>query len=79
MTSEVETLRAQLEEYRQRELTDLRQQLAEARASAEHYRAEAQRNADVGRQIAAESGVTIAELRAKISTLEQVQSNVRRQ
>lgn len=74
---ENELLRAELEAYRQRELADLRQQLAEAKASAEHYRSEA-RNADLGRKIAAEYQLQIAELRAKLDAYEEVESRVRR-
>lgn len=75
---EVAELRAQVDEYGARELADLRGQLADARTAAEHYRREAERNADLGRQIAAQAETKIAELRARVSTLEQVQASVRR-
>ena len=76
LQAENEKLRQQLEEYRQRELADLREQLAEAKRAVEHYRAEAQRNADLGRQIAAESQGEIARLKERISVLEETR-NVR--
>lgn len=68
LESEVERLRAEVESYRQRELAELRAALASARDEAAHYRAEAQRNAETGRVIAAGYQATIAELRAKIET-----------
>jgi len=76
--AENESLRQQLELYRQRELVDLRQQLAEAKEAADHFRKEAQRNADIGRQVASEYQQQVTELRSKLSTLEQVNTSVRR-
>jgi len=78
LRAENEQLRLQIEEFRQREVADLRQQLAEAKALAYHYRAEAERNADLGRRIAAESQQAIAELRGKLDTAQRM-TNVRPQ
>lgn len=63
---EVERLRAEVESYRQRELADLRSALAQAREEATHYRTEAHRNAELGRQIAAKYETEIVELRGKL-------------
>ena len=76
LRAENEQLRLMVEEYRQREVADLRQQLAEAKALMNHYRAEAERNANVGRQIAAEGQQVIAELRGKLEAAQRM-SNVR--
>ncbi len=72
--TEVERLRAQVEAYRQRELEDLRSQLAAARQAADHYRAEALRNADAARQIAAKYDA----LRMMANTKEELLANGRR-
>lgn len=64
-------LRALLEQHRERELADLRQRTLEAEAKVEHYRNEAQRNADIGRQIAAEYERKIMELKAKVEAYER--------
>ena len=72
LQAENEQLRLLVEEYRQRELGDLRQALAEARAEAAHYRAEADRNANLGRQIHTESQATIADLRSKLEATQRV-------
>lgn len=66
LASENEQLRAELEEYRQRELDGLRQRLAEALQLAEHYRAEASRNAETGRQIASMYEQKVAKLEAQL-------------
>lgn len=71
LLAENERLRAMLEEQRQREMVELRQRLAEAEAKVEHYRSEAQRNADVGRQLAAEYEKKITELKAKVDIYER--------
>lgn len=67
----VAELREQIEVYRQRELTDLRERLAKADEAADHYRAEAERNAALGRQIATEYQSQVTELKAKIAAYEQ--------
>ena len=67
-----EQLRQQLEAYRQRELADLREQLAQAKADVAHYRAEAERNANVGRQIHREAEVERSRLQTRIQSLEQL-------
>lgn len=64
-------LRALLEQHRERELADLRQRTLEAEAKVEHYRNEAQRNADIGRQIASEYEKKIMELKAKVEAYER--------
>ena len=71
---EVERLRQEVENYRQRELADLRSRAESAEQAVEHYRAEAQRNAEVGRQIAAEYEKKLIELKAKIAAYEQIDS-----
>jgi len=79
MANEVERLQAenaqlrqQLDDHRLRELKELRQQLAEARADVTHYRNEAQRNADLGRQIAAEAQAEFTRLRERVQALEKL-------
>ncbi len=67
--TEVERLRAQLEEHRQRELADLRSALADARSAASHYRQEAERNAEIGRQIHSKAQETIIDLRSQLSNM----------
>jgi 2',3'-cyclic-nucleotide 2'-phosphodiesterase (5'-nucleotidase family) len=63
-----------VEEYRKKEVEELRQRLAEAEAMVEHYRAEAQRNADVGRQISSEYEKKINELKGRVETYERAAS-----
>lgn len=72
LQAEVERLRAEVESYRQREVAELRTALAAAREDAAHYRAEAQRNADLGRQIAAEYQNKITELQTKLNAREDL-------
>lgn len=76
--AEVERLRAELEKYRQRELDDMRHRLAEAESLVVHYRDEANRNANTGRQIASEYERQVTELKAKIAVYERIDSSVRR-
>lgn len=64
-------LRELLEQHRERELTELRERTLAAEAKVEHYRNEAQRNADLGRQIAAEFERKIVELEAKVESYER--------
>lgn len=78
LESEVERLRAEVESYRQRELTELRSALAAARQEADHFRAEAHRNADIGRQIAAQSNQTISDLRTKLELAAKIDTAARR-
>ena len=77
LVAENEKLRAILDECRQRELDDLRQRLADATESARHYREEAQRNADLGRQIAADYERQVRDLQSRNQILEQARANVR--
>lgn len=65
-------LRAEVEDYRQRELTDLRQQLALARESSEHYRAEAHKVLENFRQLDATDREKFARLEMEIATLRQL-------
>lgn len=65
-------LRKQVESYRLRELADLREQLAQAKDDAAHFRAEAERNAALGRQIHQEAEVERNRLQARIQSLEQL-------
>ena len=78
LESEVERLRAEVESYRQRELTELRSALAAARQEADHFRAEAHRNADIGRQIAAQSQQQISELRTTLELATKIDTAARR-
>jgi hypothetical protein len=78
LQAEVERLRAELEAYRQRELADLKTALATARQDAEHFRREAQRNADIGRQIAAEAEARIATLKAQVEAIQQADAHATR-
>lgn len=64
-------LRSLVEEYRERELDDLRKRLKMAEEKAEHFRNEAQRLSDIGRQIAADYQTQIAELKGKLQGYEQ--------
>ena len=64
-------LRALLEEHREREINELRERTLAAEAKVEHYRNEAQRNADLGRKIAADYQQKIVELESKIQVYEQ--------
>ena len=71
---EIAELRSQLEAYRLREIEDLRSQLAEAKAQAAHFRTEAERNVQIGHQIAREAEAERARLRERINVLEQSNS-----
>jgi len=51
---QLEQLRVELAEMRQRELLYLKERIKELTEERNHYRTEAQRNADLGKQIAAE-------------------------
>ena len=76
LQAEVDDLRQQLEAYRLGELAALREQLTEAKASVVHYRAEAERNADIGRQIHREQQAEIDRLTLRVQSSEQL-SNAR--
>ncbi len=66
---EVARLRAEVESYRARELADLRSALSVAQAESAHFRFEAQRNADLGRQIAADYQEQLTQARAKLDAM----------
>jgi len=70
-------LRQQVEKFRQRELSGLNQQLAEARHDVAHYKSEAERNASIGRQIDAEYRGRIRKLEARLQAAERINVNVR--
>jgi len=72
LKAENESLRQQVEVYRLSELESLRAQLAEAKAAAAHFRAEAERNANIGRQIHLEAEAERTRLMARIQALEQI-------
>jgi len=67
---ENQDLRERLELYRQREVDTLRAQVADLTEAVQHFRAEAQRNADLGRQIAADYERKISDLTAKAQVYE---------
>ena len=70
LREEVKRLESVVEDYRLREIEDLRMALESAQKDVQHYRAEAQRNADLGREIAAEYQVQIAKLGTKGTKLD---------
>ena len=76
--AEVERLRTELEAHRQRELAELRAALSTAREEAAHFRAEAERTAEVGRKIYEKYRDEVAELKAKIRSLTSAQTYARR-
>ncbi len=76
LQAENEELRQQIDSHRQREVAELRQQLAEARAEVVHYRSEAFRNVEVGRQLHAEAQGEITRLKNRVQVLEGM-SNAR--
>ena len=71
-------LRSEVEAYRQRELAELRNQLAAAQEAAQHYRGEALRNADLARQIDANAQEHIARLKSEIELMHKSRNSVRR-
>lgn len=76
--AEVNRLRAEVESFRERELAELRSALAASRMEAAHYRNEAERNAAIGRQIAAEYQAQIADLRGQLSAVTKAEAHARR-
>ena len=77
--TEIERLRTEVAQRRQQELDGLRQQLSDALADAAHYKSEANRNAEIGRQIASEAQQTIAGLRTQLSDKRAEETYARRQ
>ncbi len=75
LQAENESLREEIDGYRQRELADLRQQLAEAKSDVVHYRAEAERNANTGRQIYNEAQAELTRLRDQVRSLEELRND----
>lgn len=72
LKAETLKLREEIEVFRQRELAELTEQLALAKADVVHYRSEAQRNADLGRQIHMEAQTELTRLRDRIGALERI-------
>lgn len=72
LQAECDHLRNEVEQHRLRELAELREQLAQARADVLHFRQEAERNAALGRQIHTEAQAEIARLRTRIQSLEAI-------
>ena len=70
--TELEQLRALVEEYRQRELEELRRRVAEAEHAAQHYRAEATRIERAGRELQAILQERINKLEAQLQARENV-------
>lgn len=78
VNEELDRLRSELASYRQREMDDLQSALATARADANHYRSEAQRNAELGRKIALNAQAQIAQLKAEIDVLRKASAGAAR-
>lgn len=78
LQAEVDRLRTEVASFRERELAELRSALAAARTEASHYRAEAQRNADVGRQIQSSYEGQVATLKTQLEALRTLNVNGRR-
>jgi uncharacterized protein YlxW (UPF0749 family) len=74
---ELARLRVEVESYRQRELADLRQQLAAAREAADHYRIEAKRIENNFHQLDAIDREKIAELESRIKVLRNVRGHAK--
>lgn len=67
-------LRAEVEAYRQREIEDLRTQLAAAREAADHYKREAYQVLANFRELEANDRAEFARQKSKIDTLQQLLS-----
>lgn len=65
--SELERLRQEVEALRQREVDDLRKQVEQLIAERNHYRDEAHRNAELGRQIASQGEAEINALNSQLN------------
>lgn len=70
--TEIARLREENERLRKEIMESLREQLTKVASDAEHYRAEAQRNADIGRQIHTEAQAEIERLKTRVQSLEQL-------
>lgn len=75
LQAENQELREQMRLIEQRRLTELETRLEQALSSAEHFKAEAYRNAEIGRKIATEAQTEIALLREKINTANQLETH----
>lgn len=79
LQAEVERLRDEVESYRQRELADLRTQLAAAREAAEHYRAEALQVLENFKSLESLDREKFARMETEIATLRQANSRTSRE
>lgn len=75
LQQEVAALRKEVEDFRLREVADLRQRLADAEDAAARYREDAYKNAALGHEIAAGYEQELSALRSKVTASENV--NVR--
>jgi uncharacterized small protein (DUF1192 family) len=66
LQAEVERLRAEVESYRQREVTELKSALAAVRDESAAWKAEAKRVSDVGRQLDAALSAEIESLKRQL-------------
>jgi hypothetical protein len=78
LQAEVERLRSEVQSYRERELADMRSALAVAREESAHYKAEAFRNAEVGREIDATYRERIAALQSQLEAARNMHVTSRR-
>jgi predicted RNase H-like nuclease (RuvC/YqgF family) len=72
LTQEVEALRREVEQFRRSEVERLQRERDDAVHAAEHYRAEALRNAEIGRKIHAELQERITNLEAQLKVAQQL-------
>jgi len=72
LQAEVAKLRQVVDEHRRSEIDRLRSELETALTAADHYRAEATRNADLGRQIYAEMKAKVDNLESQLKAMQQL-------
>lgn len=70
LQAEIDKLRGELEQYKRNELEELRFQLEQERIASAHFRAEAERNAELGRKIHREMQAEIDTMRIKLEARE---------
>lgn len=78
LSAEVDELRAELATIRSAENEKLRVELDAAKHEAEHYRGEANRNAEVGRKIASDCQFQLVDLRSQLEASTRRESHDRR-
>lgn len=78
LQSEVDGLRATLAAQRDAEIVALRQSLENATQNVEHYRSEAIRNAELGRKIASDYQIQVADLKLQIEASKNAEAHTRR-